>query len=304
MEAVRHVAILGAGAIGASLAASFCDAAGFSTVLVARDERAERLSRDGLVINGRAYHIPVIDPTGSNPTADLALVAVKHHHLPEAVHDLKPVVGERTTILSFMNGLDSEEILGAVYGRDRVLYGVSVGIDAVRQGNRVTYTTPGKHLFGEATNVPVSERVRRVQAAFERAGIVYETPPHMLRVMWWKFMVNVGVNPPSAVLRAPYGVFQSSAEAQALMESLMREVVALAQAEGVHLTDGDIADWYSILQTLSPEGKTSMLQDVEAGRKTEIEMLAGKVMELGRKHGIPTPANEVMLRLIHVLERA
>jgi 2-dehydropantoate 2-reductase len=304
MQAVRHVAILGAGAIGASFAARFFDAPGFSTVLVARDERAERLSRDGLVVNGQAYHIPVIHPTATNPTADLVLVAVKHHHLPEAVHDLEQVVGEQTTILSVMNGLDSEEILGAVYGMDKVLFGVSVGIDALRQGNQVTYTTPGKHYFGEATNVPASERVLRVQAAFERAGILYETPPDMLQVMWWKFMVNVSMNPPSAVLRAPYGVFQSSAEAQALMESLMREVVALAQAEGVNLTEQDIADWYPVLQTLSPEGKTSMLQDIEAGRKTEIEMFAGKVIELGHKHGIPTPANEVMLRMIHVLEQA
>ena len=304
MEAVRHVAILGAGAIGASLAARFFDAPGFSTVLVARAERAERLARDGLVVNGQAYHIPVIDPAASSPAADLVLVAVKHHHLPRAVHDLKAVVGERTTILSFMNGLDSEEILGAVYGKEKVLYGVSVGTDAVRQGNRVTYTAPGKFVFGEATNVPVSERVQRVQAAFERAGIVYETPADMLRVLWWKFMVNVGVNPPSAVLWAPYGVFQSSAEAQALMESLMREVVALAQAEGVNLAGQDIADWYPVLQTVSPEGKTSMLQDIEARRKTEIEMFAGKVIELGQKHGIPTPANEVMLRMIHVLEQA
>jgi 2-dehydropantoate 2-reductase len=125
----------------------------------------------------------------------------------------------------------------------------------------------------------------------------------MLRVMWWKFMVNVSMNPPSAVLRAPYGIFQSSPEARALMEALMREVIALAQAEKVNLTEQDIADWYPVLQTLSPQGKTSMLQDIEAERKTEIEMFAGKVVELGQKHGIPTPVNETMLRMIHVLEQ-
>jgi 2-dehydropantoate 2-reductase len=303
MQEIRRVAILGAGAMGAFFAAKYFDTPSFSTVLVAGGERAERLTRDGLVVNGKAYHIPVVHPGEATSSADLIIVAVKDHHLPEAVHDLKNVVGDGTTILSVMNGLDSEETLGAVYGPDKVLYAVSVGIDALRQGNRVSYTTPGKHYFGEASNVPVSERVRRVQVVFEGAGIRYETPPDMLRVLWWKFMVNVGMNPPSAVLRAPYGVFQASPEARALMEALMREVIALAQAEGVNLTEQDIADWYPVLQTLSPQGKTSTLQDIEAGRKTEIEMFAGKVVELGQKHGIPTPVNETMLRMIHVLEQ-
>ncbi len=302
MQPIEYVAILGAGAIGGFFAAKFADA-GFSTVLIAGGERCDRLQRDGLVVNGKTYRIPVRQPDAAGPPADLILVAVKHHHLPEAVHDLRNLVGAPTTILSMMNGLESEEMLGAIYGADKVLYGVSVGIDALRQGNRITYTKAGKHYFGEATNSPPSARVRRVQAAFARAGIPYETPADMMRVMWWKFMVNVGMNPPSALMRAPYAAFQSLPEARALMEALMREVIALAQAEGVQLTEQDIADWYPVLQTLSPQGKTSMLQDIEAGRKTEIEMFAGKVVELGRQHGIPTPVNETILRLVQVLEQ-
>ena len=303
MGEIKDIAILGAGAMGAYFATQFSDTPGFSTALVAGGERYERLCREGLVVNGLDYHIPVRHPEAGGPPADLILVAVKHHHLPEAVHDLKTVVGEGTTLLSVMNGLDSEETIGAVYGREKVLYGMSVGIDTVREGNRVSYTTPGLHYFGEATNTPPSERVRRVQAAFARAGIRYETPADMKRMLWWKFMINASVNPPSAVMRAPYGVFQSSPEAQALMETLMGEVIALARVEGIDLTERDVADWYPVMQTLSPEGKTSMLQDVEAGRKTEIEMFAGKVVELGEKHGIPTPVNETMLRLIRILER-
>jgi 2-dehydropantoate 2-reductase len=145
--------------------------------------------------------------------------------------------------------------------------------------------------------------VQRVQSAFARAGISYETPADMKRVLWWKFMVNVSMNPSSALMRAPYAAFQSSLEAQALMETLMREVLALAQAEGIHLTEQDIADWYPVLQGLAPQGKTSMLQDIEAGRKTEIEMFAGKVVDLGRKHGISTPVNETILRLMLILEQ-
>ncbi|MFL7810593.1 MAG: ketopantoate reductase family protein, partial [Anaerolineae bacterium] len=200
------------------------------------------------------------------------------------------------------NGLDSEEILGAVYGMDKVLYTVAVGIDAVREGNRVIHTKPGTLYYGEATNDPPSERVRRVAALLDRAGIAHETPPDMIRMLWWKFMINVGVNQASAVMRAPYGTFQISPEAQALMETLMREVIVLAEAEGVDLGEQDIRAWYDFMNGLSPEGKTSMLQDVEAGRKTEVEMFAGKVVELGAVHGIATPVNETLLHIIHVLE--
>ena len=304
MHEIKRVVILGAGAIGAVYASKFFQAADFSTALLASGPRYDRLRREGLVVNGQTYHIPVRRVEDeSAPPADLVLVAVKFHHLPQAVRDLRNVIGEETVILSVMNGLDSEEMLGAAYGPDKVLYAVSVGMDGQRQGNRITYTNAGKIVFGEADNRQISPRVRRVQAAFDRAGIAYETPPDMLRAMWWKFMVNVGMNQASAVLRAPYSVFQTMPEAQALMESLMREVVALAPAEGVHLAEQDIAEWYPILHRLAPQGQTSMLQDIEAGRKTEVEMFAGKVVALGEKHGIPTPVNETLLRLIRVLEQ-
>jgi 2-dehydropantoate 2-reductase len=296
------IAILGAGAMGSAYAARFAEAPGCTTVLVARGERHDRLAREGLVVNGKPYLLPVVHPEETSAATDLILVALKHHHLPGAVRDLRNLVGARTTILSVMNGLDSEAALGAVYGMDKVLYAVSVGIDAVRHGNRVTYTKPGKLYFGEATNAPPSERVRRVGALLDRAGIAHETPPDMIRTLWWKFMINVGVNQASAAMRAPYGTFQSSKEAQALMEALMRETIALAEAEGVDLSEQDIVAWYGFMNGLSPDGKTSMLQDVEAGRKTEVEMFAGKVVELGGKHGIPTPVNETLLRIIHVLE--
>lgn len=296
------IAILGAGAMGSAYASRFAEAPGCTTMLVARGERGERLAREGIVVNGVLYHLPVVHPEEEALPADLILVALKHHHLPGAVNDLYNLVGAGTTILSVMNGLDSEEALGAVYGMDKVLYTVAVGIDAVREGNRTTYSKPGTLYFGEATNAPPSERVRRVGTLLDRAGIAHETPPDMIRTLWWKFMINIGVNQASAVMRAPYGAFQSSPEAQALMETLMREVIALAEAEGVDLSEEDIRAWYGFMNGLSPEGKTSMLQDVEAGRKTEVEMFAGKVVELGAVHGIPTPVNETLLCIIHVLE--
>ena len=223
--------------------------------------------------------------------------------MPEAAGDLKNLIGENTTIISIMNGLDSEPYIGAIYGMDKILYAVSVGIDALREGNRINYTKPGTHFFGEAVNETCSGRVRAVQAAFDRAGITYQTPPDMIRILWWKFMINVGMNQASAVMGAPYGVFQTSTEARAVMESLMREVISLAEPAGVNLEEKDLEEWDKVLQGLSPDGKTSMLQDMEAGRKTEVEVFGGKVVALSRQYGIPAPVNETLLHIIQVMEK-
>ncbi|HQI85225.1 MAG TPA: ketopantoate reductase C-terminal domain-containing protein, partial [Anaerolineae bacterium] len=91
--------------------------------------------------------------------------------------------------------------------------------------------------------------------------------------------------------------------AQALMEGLMHEVIVLAERAGINLKEKDIADWYTFLNTLSPQGKTSMLQDIEARRKTEVEAFGGKVVVLGERYGIPTPLNQTMIRIIHILEQ-
>ena len=115
-------------------------------------------------------------------------------------------------------------------------------------------------------------------------------------------MLNVGINQISAILKAPYGVFQTLPDAQKLFSSACREVLPLAQKEGVSLSEVDISECLKVFKTLSPVSKTSMLQDVEAGRKTEVESFALAVINLGKKHGIPTPVNEMLYHMIRVLE--
>jgi 2-dehydropantoate 2-reductase len=297
------VAILGAGSLGAVYASRFYDLDPSCVSLVASGERYDRLKRDGVIINQRQYPIPVYSPQDAAPPADLIIVALKHHHLAEALPDLRNRVGDHTAILSVMNGLDSEMIIADQYGADKTLYCIAVGIDPLRSGNVINYTTVGRLVFGEADNTTLSARVRRIQQTLSQAGIPYDTPPDMVRMLWWKFMVNVGINQTSAILRAPYGVFQTDPHAQAIMEAAMREVIAVAQAAQVNLVADDIASWYKVLSTLHPQGKTSMLQDVEAGRATEVDIFAGKMVELGELYGIPTPVNTLLLHAIKVIDR-
>jgi 2-dehydropantoate 2-reductase len=303
MSEIKKVGILGAGAMGAYFISRFSTAPGFSACLIADRSRKDKLSKNGLVINGKTCFFPVVCPEEADSPMDLIIVALKHPQLADALAKLSPLVGEDTLFLSVMNGLESEATIAAAFGCEKVLYAISIGIDAVREGNHITFTTPGKHIFGEAENSTLSPKVLRVKRAFETVGVNHEIPVDMKRMLWWKFMINVGVNQASAVLRAPYGVFHTDPDAQALMESLMQEAVTLAQASGVSLTQKDIQDWYPVLRTLSPDGKTSMLQDVEAGRPTEVDVFGGKVLSLGFQLDIPTPVNRTIVQIIKVMEK-
>jgi 2-dehydropantoate 2-reductase len=144
--------------------------------------------------------------------------------------------------------------------------------------------------------------VERLGEVLTWAGIPNQVPEDIKRFMWWKFMINVGINQASAVLRASYGIFQNSPDARALMEMLMAEVVALAPKSGIVFTEKDMDEWGRVLASLAPHGKTSMLQDVEAGRKTEVDIFAGKVVALGEQHQVATPVNAAVLHIIKVIE--
>jgi len=301
-KTIETISVIGAGGLGAAYAGILYEMDHRCVSFVAGGDRAERLRREGVMVNGTRYVIPVLLPEDLSEPSDLIIVAVKYHHLDETVRDMKNRVGVETTIISVMNGIESEERIGAAYGMEKVLYAVAVGIDALREGNRVNYTTQGKIFFGEAQNTFPTERVARVQALFDRAGIIYETPPDMIRLLWWKFMINVGINQASAVLRAPFSVFQTTQEARDLMESAMREVIMLSEKAGVNLSEEDIEKFQNVLHSISPQGKTSMLQDIEAGRKTEVEMFAGKVIELGTRLHVPTPINQKLFDAIKKIE--
>ncbi len=302
MREIQTIAIVGAGALGAMYAARFFDHDPSSVIFVAGGDRRRRLEKDGVIVNDRQYRVAVKDPEGPDAPADLVLLGVKHLQLDQAISDMARFVGPDTRVLSVMNGIDSEERIADRFGWEKTLYCVALGMDSLREENRVRVTQEGKLLFGEARNRGRSERLRPICALFDRCGIAWEIPDDMIRSLWWKYMINVGVNQCSAVTGATFGVFQRSEDARALMESAMAEVLAVARAKGIDLSEADIEKWRDILAGLSPEGKTSMLQDIDAGRRTEVDMFAGTLVAMGEALGIDTPVNRALLRIIRVME--
>nr|GFD05582.1 hypothetical protein [Tanacetum cinerariifolium] len=144
--------------------------------VLADPARRAAYQQAGLTVNGKAYAFDFVEPTDEAPKADLVLVAVKHTQLPEAIRTLRPVVGPNTIVLSLLNGISSEELIGQAIGPEHLLYAY-VYMDAVREGRAVRYSQLGEIVFGEAVNDHPSARVRAVQELFAAAGIPHNVGP-------------------------------------------------------------------------------------------------------------------------------
>jgi 2-dehydropantoate 2-reductase len=175
-------------------------------------------------------------------------------------------------------------------------------MDAVKEGNELTYHNMGMLCFGEREPGIMSQKVKRVSGFFKKLEVPYEAVIDMYKRQWGKFMLNVGANQTVAVYEGSYDEIQKEGEARDTMISAMREVIALSEKAEVNLTDSDLNYWLKILGTLSPDGKPSMRQDMEARRYSEVELFAGEVLQLGRKYGISTPVNRMLYDRIKCIE--
>lgn len=300
---MNNIYLVGLGAIGASFGSRFAANRQSNFKVLVNESRFERMNGKAVMINGEPVNFDYSVPSDSMEKADLIIIATKYHQLNEALDLIEPVVGYDTQILSLLNGITSEEIIASRYGWHRTVYGLCFGIDAVRTDDEIRYGNIGRIVFGETDNSIKSERILAMEDVFRRNQVPVEIPDDFLRIQWRKFMINVGNNLTSAVLLAPYGVYQSIPEAKSLMIDVMKEVMRIANAKGIALGQSDIDGYLDLLPTFDPQGKSSTHQDMEANRKTEVEMFAGVVCSLGDELDIETPLNDMLYKMIITMEK-
>jgi 2-dehydropantoate 2-reductase len=304
MSKIERIGMVGLGAIGCVYGSMLQKTQQYSLNAIVDADRKKRYKKDGIFVNDEKISFTYVTPEEDAEAFDLIIVSVKYGQLMEAMSAIKKFVGENTTILSLLNGITSEEEIASVYGQKKVVYSICNGIDSTREGNQIFCTNPGIISFGEKKNVQLTERVKRIKNCLESANIPVEIPEDMVRKLWYKFMINAGMNQASAVTRASYGYFQQPGYARDLAQSAMREVIELAKAQNIDLTEKDIEEFFTnVLNKVSKDGKTSMLQDIEAGRQTEVSMFSEKVIEYGERLQIATPVNQTLYRIIRTLEQ-
>ncbi|CAM4246691.1 ketopantoate reductase [Pedobacter westerhofensis] len=302
VKTINNVYVVGLGALGGMYASKLQDLNPGIVKIIADLPRIEKYRNSGFNVNGTARAFEYISPGDQVPFADLIVITVKFHALSQAIQDIKPFVGPGTLVISLLNGIGSEELIAAEIGSEHLLHAYAVGMDAMREGTTLSYSKIGRIVFGDKENGNTSAKVLALKDLFERSGIPFLAPDNIERALWTKFMMNVGINQASTILKASYGEFQHHTPARELMIMAAREVLNLSQFYGVNLKEEDITDFIKIIETLSADGKTSMLQDIEAERKTEVEIFAGAVIAMGKLHQIPTPVNETFYQIIKFME--
>ena len=296
---IKKVALIGAGAVGCYVLWGLSGRSDVELSVIASGARKERFERDGFYINDRLYRPDVRTPLEAND-ADLVIVSLKYGALRPALQDIKQVVGDHTVVMSLMNGVDSEEIIASEIGEERIVPAL-IKIASQRKGNRVFFdpeTTIGI-VYGEWDGRS-SERTRAIAELFEGTGVHLRETDVILPEIWTKFRLNVGSNQPQAMLGVGVGAYTDSEHVAAIREGLVRELEAIAKAKGIDLSKADTSSYAG--SKVVKSARYSTLQDLDAGRHTEVDMFSGTLVRMGRELGIPTPYNEFTYHMIKALE--
>lgn len=301
------IAVLGGGGAMGGLFGGYLARAGEDVTLIDVSEPAvAAINRDGLAIEEKDGSAPVITVRASADPAkvgavDLILNFVKCYHTDAAVRAAAPMLGPETAVLSLQNGWGNADRIAAVVGRERVLVGLTYHSATLLGPGRVKHPGIGMTYMGELDGSS-SPRLATAAEAFRKAGFEVTVSPRILDEVWKKLALNVCTLPTAALLHFTANELNQHEEMRDLMRGLLGEVVSVARAEGIKLDESE--RWQAITALLDKAvgARASMLQDVEAGRRTEIEVINGAIVDGGRKKGVATPLNDAMVWLVKSLQ--
>lgn len=296
---LEKVAVIGAGAIGSYFIDGLSEKLGQNLWVIAQGERKERLLKNGIIVNQKKMSLAVKTPEEA-AGADLIIVAVKYGALQESLPMIEKIVDAHTIVLSPLNGIDSETIIGEKIGMEHLVYSM-IKIASQRVGNAITYdpeVTQGIY-FGEQ-NGEKSERIQAIEALFEGTKIHYHISDNIQQDIWYKYALNISKNLPQAIVNCGVGAYTTSKHLAYISERMREEVVQVAAAKGIDISDA--ANKAGINIPISPDSRFSTLQDLDGKRETEIEMFSGALSRMGKELGIDTPFNEFAYHVIKCLE--
>lgn len=303
---IKKVSIIGMGALGVLFGGILTKKLGKENVdFVVNKDRKARFFKYGLTSNGEACDFYLVDEDEKGRPADLLIFAVKGVDLESAIDSARNKVSDNTIILSLLNGVTSEEIIGEAFGFDKLVYCIAQGMDAVKIGNQLTYTNIGQLCIGIMDEDPkMREKLEKVANLFDRTAIPYKVEADIRHRLWSKFMLNVGVNQIVMIYEGNYGTVQRQGEARQLMIEAMEEARILANLEGINVSKNDLDQYVNLIDTLDPEGMPSMRQDGLLGRKTELDLFAGTVLKLAKKHKVKVQVNQMIFDRVKEMEQA
>jgi 2-dehydropantoate 2-reductase len=290
-----RIAVIGTGGIGAPYGASLAKA-GADVIFVARGAHLQAIRENGLRIEGDRgeTHIRparVTDDIAGIGTVDFVLSCVKLWDIENVGEKLRAIVGAQTAVIPLQNGVDAAERLTAILGREPVMGGMAFVTGTIVAPGIVRQTGAYQQMtFGELDG-RLSERGKRLRDLCEAAAFEGVLSPDIMVPIWQKFILLVPLSGLNALTRLSLGKWREDPDLLALYEAALQETVAVGLAEGIRLPSDSVEKTLAMMRSMPPYHTTSMGNDLLRGNRLELPWFAGKVVELGRRHSVPTPVN-------------
>ena len=285
---------MGAGGQG-GLFGSLLSQAGNDVTIIARGRNLEAIQKKGLKLRSKIFgDVTVQVGATDNPEAvgevDLILFCVKNYDLDTAAEHINPMIGAETIVLTVQNGVEAPYRIGDAIGLEHVVAGVS-GINShlVAPGE-VQHIVGERFVFGELSGI-VSSRVEKLEKAFREAGLDALASDDIKGELWSKLTWLSTITGVICLTRSSIGIIRDHEETWELLRRVLVEIASVARAEGVVISEDSIDAWLDMFSRMPPDAKPSMMVDLEAGRRIELDTLIGAVVRFGKKHGLDTPYN-------------
>jgi 2-dehydropantoate 2-reductase len=297
-----RIAVMAAGAVGGYFGARLA-AGGHDVTFIARGAHLAAIREHGLKIESvlgdlHLHKAQATSDPASVGAVDIVLFAVKLWDTETAAEATRPLVGPATRVITLQNGVDSVERMAPILGADKVLGGTAHIATVAAAPGLIRHTSPFARMRCGRMDGGADAQLARFAEAAQKAGIEITVSTTIDLDLWKKFVFLVALSGATAATRQPLGPIRSDPDTRSFFIDLMREVFAVGRAKGVPLAPAFIDEQATFAEAAPYGFKASMLHDLEAGRRLELDWLSGKVVALGRELGLPTPANEAVYKVL------
>jgi 2-dehydropantoate 2-reductase len=303
------LAILGTGGVGGYFGALLARA-GHEVTFIARGPHLLAIKKQGLSIKSphgdfMIHPAKVTDSPEEVGAVDYVIVAVKHYQLSGAVSSIPPLIGEGTTVVPLLNGIDAHEHIIQVVGPRPVVGGYCSLVSMIEAPGIIRHETRlHKIELGELDGAK-TERVENLVQAWKSCGVEAIHADDIFFALWTKFLFIASLGGISALCRGTVGEVLDTPKTRELLRQAMEEVKKLAHKQGIVLAEDVVQSTMTFLESIEPSATSSMQRDVAAGRPFELEAFSGTIVRLGQEHGVRTPVHDtVYALLLPALKRA
>ncbi|MBW1998028.1 MAG: 2-dehydropantoate 2-reductase [Deltaproteobacteria bacterium] len=294
--------VVGPGAMGCLFAAGLKKSGHDVILLDYKPERAAQINAQGIIVGGVSgeYTVDVPVMTGKVPEdPDFALICVKSYSTRKAARDAGAWLSPKTVVVTLQNGIGNLEALAEVFGAGRVMGGVTSEGATLLGPGKIRHAGRGETVVGPGKD---GGPAQRLVSAFRKAGFQARTVDNVDELLWGKLIVNVGINALTAVTRLKNGRLIEHEGSLQIMESAVREAMAVAEAKNIRLPYPDPIARVKEVCKATADNIASMLQDVLRGRMTEIDAINGAIVRHGKELDIPTPVNATLQCLVQTIQ--